>query len=172
MFVCRKNQSSYIAGCRCDGCREAHRVYALRYRRQCSTRPTGYIPVERVLPLVDFLEREYGSLAAAERAAGFAGTSRFSHWRQHRYRLVQKASAEKLATFVLAHRRRVPLEPWATFDSDRPRPPTPWERERAEKYATDDLHSRDRANTRRKRERDRVGTATGASRGALAKEGV
>lgn len=148
-------QARYVDGCRCAECRHAHALRARRYRH--AKGPTGYVPVERVLPLVEFLVREYGSLVAAERAAGFTTHgSRFSSWTSGRATRVHVQSAVRLAEFVKGHQRRTPLEPWATFDTDRPRPATPWERERAEKYATDDLHARDRAHTRRKRERDRA----------------
>ena len=154
--ACTKSHSTYVKGCRCDDCRTAHAVYVRTYRQRQTL--CGYVPVEQMLPLVDWLEQRYGSLIAAERAAGFTGSSRFSHWRTGRYRYVQKASAEKVVQFVLAHKRRVPPEPWATFDTDSPRPPTPKERELARRgaQASEQRHNRMKNNLRRQRQREGV----------------
>lgn len=86
------------------------------------------VPLERIRPLILWAQEQYGIPGAAKRMGipwATLNMARYSRTKQ----TVTPQTARIIVEFVLAHRRRTSMEPWATFDTDRPRPATQYERE-------------------------------------------
>ena len=103
-------------------CSAAHREARLR-----EAWDRRFIDIERFRPLVDFLQRTYGTMAKAAEASGIPVSTLNNVKYDNRMRGLKRETAIKLVEFVMAHRRPT----WTLFDSH-------YENEELPRFVTDD----------------------------------